>query len=115
MKLIKEKILHGCGYSSTQWSFQGGATPAELAMENIEIPPDLRRTLFACTSWSQKYRAAGINKINGLIKNKTKLTDYFAGFLFLQPINFYYAYGVALLESKVPKNVGGFRFPPTPP
>ena len=46
--------------------------------------------------WSQKYRAADINKINGLIKNKTKCTNYFVGFLFLQTINFNYAYGVVL-------------------
>ena len=92
----------GEGYSSMQWSFQGG-------VGGNRNPP---------TFWillRQKYRAAGIIKINGLIKTKTKRTDYFAGFLFTQTIKFYYAYGVALLESKVPKNAEGFRFPSAPP
>ncbi len=52
MKLIKEKILHGCGYSPTQWSFQGGG--------EIEIPH-----VFGYFS-HEKYHAVGMVEINCL-------------------------------------------------
>lgn len=93
----------GEGYSSMQWSGFKGAWGGN------------RKSPHVLDTLRQKYRAAGIIKINGLIKTKTKRTDYFAGFLFTQTIKFYYAYGVALLESKVPKNAEGFRFPSAPP